>query len=233
MRIGGTFNGTAADLFVCIGFVPDYVKLWNLEASAQIEFAEWNKHMLATPDISEGYTLIGTDTAAAALTIGVGIQPYWGGDTLTTTTAGTTTYGEGVYLKRDAYDYRRVNSASLGIVGDASSEAIDTWTLDNSSTYRGHFNGDCAGTYIGEGSPICIDGRWYRIQGALSTSGNAASEVYLSYPAKSGSVEFIGGMYDYKPMVAGDITPAGFWLDATLAANINDETVAFEAGTYN
>ncbi|HOK46627.1 MAG TPA: hypothetical protein PLK67_11885, partial [Bryobacteraceae bacterium] len=199
MRIGGTFNGTGAAVYICCGFVPDFVKVWNCEGTQALQL-EWNKNMRSV-EIQEGVELA-TSTFAANL-VGAGIARYYGGETLTATTAGNTAYGEGVYLKRDARDYRYVTNSDLGIVGDAVGSTINKWTLD--SAYNGHFNADVIGTYIGEGSPICIDGKWYTI-----TALSAGTVTLNATGVPSGEVQYIGGMYDYKPMVAGEITPAGF-----------------------
>ena len=221
--ISGNFNGTGADLYICIGFVPDFVELFNLEGT-QFLSAKWNIEMMRAAEVSEGIQFSGADVAGAALTAGAGILPYYGGDTLTTTTAGTTTYGEGVYLKRDKTDYR-------GSDGDAVSVTIDTWTLD--SGYTGHFNEDVTGTYIGEGSEIWIDGKRYMIQALTAGQGEASTEVTLSHTGvPSGRVEYIGGMYTYKPMVDGEVTPAGFVIKNTTI-NVNNALIGFVAGQYS
>lgn len=225
MRIGGTFNGTGAAVYICIGFVPDFVKVWNCEGTQALQL-EWNKNMRTT-EIQEGVELA-TSTFAANL-VSAGIRQYFGGDTLTASTAGTTTYGEGSYLKRDDHDYRYANGVKG--LGDAVADTIDTWTLD--SGFTGHFNEDVTGTYIGEGSPICIDGKWYYITKLTAGQGEASTEVTLNQTGvASGDVQFIGGMYDYKPMVAGEVTPAGFLISDTTV-NANNALCAFEAGTYD
>jgi hypothetical protein len=227
MRIGGTFNGTAATVYLCIGFVPDWVKLWNAEGTQALQ-VEWNKNMRAS-EIIDGVQL--ATSTFSALTTGNGIKPYYGGVTLSATDAGVTTYGEGVYLKKDVRDYRKATNANLGIIGDAVAVDIDTWTLD--ATTAGHFNEDVTGTYIGEGSPICIDGKWYVITALTASQGEAASEVTLNVSGvPSGAVQFIGGMYDYVPMVAGDVTLKGFVCSANTV-NANTNLIAFEAGTYD
>jgi hypothetical protein len=227
MRVGGTFNGTGAALYLCLGFVPDFFKLWNLEGSQAIQL-EWNKNMRAA-ETCDGIQL--ATSTFSALTTGNGVKPYYGGDLLTTTTAGTTTYGEGVYLEWDRRDYRRLANANAGIIGDAESVDIDTWTLY--SGYGGHFNGDVNGTYIGEGSTITIDGKSYRITALAAGYGSLTSAVTLACTGvPSGVINYIGPMYDMKPMVAGQLTKAGIEiLDGTV--NVNDALCCFEAGTYS
>lgn len=221
-QISGSFNGTGADLVVCLGFVPDFVELFNLEGT-QFLSLKWNIEMMRSAEISEGVQFSGADVAASALTAGAGIIPYNGGEILTATTAGTVTYGEGSYLKRDKTDYRYGAQ-------DAVADDIDTWTLD--SGYTGHFNEDVTGTYIGEGSEIWIDGKRYFIQSLTAGQGEASTEVTLSHTGvPSGKVQYIGGMYNYKPMIAGETTLAGFKVSNTTI-NVNDQIVGFVAGTY-
>lgn len=234
--ISGNFNGTAATLYICIGFVPDWVHLWNLEATTPIEDV-WNKQMMRSGEFVEGmqFQWHGTFTSSDAtpLTKGNGIMPYFGGDTLTSTTAGTTTYGEGVYLKPFNYDVRFNSTDSPHSYYDGAESTIDTWTLDNSTNYTGNFgsSGAATGTYIGEGSPIKIDGIDYAIV-AFTADGGDSNDVTLSYPAPSGTIQFIGGMYSTIPMISGEITAPGFRInDTTLNADGN--ICIFEAGKYD
>jgi len=223
--ITGNFNGTGADLYLCIGFIPDWVKVWNLEGTQQI-LLDWNIQMMRTADVSEGLQFTAADVTAAACTAGGGVIPYYGGTLLTSTLAGTVTYGEGVFLKRDDKDYRYG-----GDDGDATSEDIDTWTLY--SAYTGHFNEDITGTYIGEGSEIVIDGKRYMIQVCAGAAGETDGEVTLSHTGvPSGNVEYIGGMYKYKPMIAGEVAKDGFLL-ANTTINVDDAICGFAAGTWS
>lgn len=230
-RLGGRFNGTGAALYLCFGFVPDWLKLWNVEAAVPLTL-EWNKNM---SDVlcNEGI-YYGNDGGTLDLANGEGIAPYYGGDTLTTTTAGTVTYGEGVYLKADNHDYRYPNSGSHA-PGDAVADIITTWTWD--SGYTGHFNEDVTGTYIGEGSHILIDSgkgpREYTIVALTAGAGEASGEVTISATGiKSGLVMSISGMYTMKPMVAGEVTLQGVKINHTTI-NANGNTIAFEAGMYD
>ena len=232
--IGGKFNGTGATLYICCGFVPDAVKIVNVEAATPL-YLFWNRHMADDSQLSiEGVLRDANGGALLDLAQGEGIQPYYGGDLLTTTSAGTTTYGEGVYLKEDRRDYRYSDTASIAahpMVGDAVSEDIITWTLD--ALYTGHFNEDVNGTYIGPGSPIVIDGKMYMISLLAAASGEASTEVTLNVSGvASGSVQFIGGKYGYKPMVANEVTPAGFRI-ADTSVNVNNNTCVFEAWTWD
>jgi hypothetical protein len=232
MRIAGTFNGTGATVYLCLGFIPDFVHVWNLEGTQILE-AVWNKHMMRALEVVEGVQVVGAASTVTALTKGTGILPYYGGTVLTTTTAGTTTFGEGVYLKADDKDYRYA-SAVLSPHGlyDAITTTIDTWTLGSSANFTGNFNADVTGGYIGEGSPIKIDGRWYSIVALTAGQGISANEVTLSHNVASGAIQSIGGMYSTTPMVAGEVTRDGFVLTNTTI-NVNAAICAFEAGTYD
>lgn len=242
MRMSGSFNGTAADLWVCCGFVPDYVHLWNLEADPVIE-VWWNKQFLRSVACCEGFifTLHGTVTSAdfEQIAIGAGIQPYQGGETLVsgsgTLGVGTTTYGStsAVYLKVDPRDYRYTDDDSPFGVGDATESTIDTWTLNTAGSYSGTFgtSGATGATYIGVGSPICIDGIWYVIN-TFSADGGDDDDVVLNLPAPSGVIQHIGGMYGMRSLLAGDVTPAGFMV-GNNTLNASGNTVIFEAGQYD
>lgn len=223
--VGGRFNGTGTAVVVCCGFVPDFVRIWVPDAADNFARAIYSKNFVSH-DAVEGVVMDSDGTSYSEYTYGEGIQPYYGGDTLTATLAGTVTYGNGVYLKWDDKDYR------YG-ADDAVSDDIDTWTLDTAATPTGHFNEDVTGTYIGVGSRICIDGKWYTITVLAATEGEGDNEVELNYPAKSGDITYISGKYSMKPMVAGEITPAGFKINATAVININDEIQVFEAGRYD
>jgi len=230
MRIGGKFNGTGADVYICIGFVPDYVKLWNIEGATPLVL-DWNVGMTASVLCNEGILHPADGGATQDLANGAGVKPYYGGTMLTTTIQTSVTYGEGVYLVEDSKDYRRVTNSATGIVGDAVAVDIATWTLY--SGYTGYFNEDVTGTYIGEGSRICIDGKWYSILVLAAGAGEATNEVTLNETGvKSGDVQFIGGKYGFKPLAVGNVTPAGFRVSNTTL-NVNNATIAFEAGMYD
>jgi hypothetical protein len=235
MRVGGTFNGTGADLYLCIGFVPDWVHVWNHEATTPIEVV-WNKNMMRTAEFVEGmefqwHATFGSSDATP-LTKGNGILTFIGGTVLTSADVGTTTYAEGVYLKPDYRDYRYNSSDTPHGISDAVADTIDTWTLGSATNYTGNFNEDVTGTYIGEGSPICIDGQWYAIVALAAGAGEAANEVTLSHNVASGTVEYIGGMYSTRPMVAGEVTKDGFLISNTTL-NANNNYCSYEAGTYD
>lgn len=222
--VSGIFNGTGAALYACIGFVPDWVKLYNLEDADEAWFV-WNRHMARCADNIQGIQFVGsTGATQQAGQTTAGIEPYYGGDEMTTTNQTSVTYGEGVYLGFDNADYKETDAVTVD---------IDTWTLDTAGNRTGHFNGDITGTYVGEGSEIVINGKMYTIVALTAGQGVSADEVTLNQAAPSGPVTFIGGKYGLKPIAIGKVAPAGFKLNATSVINVNDESVMFEAGTYD
>jgi len=223
--IAGTFNGTNAAVYLCLGFIPDFVKLRNVE-DTDAAWVEWDiNYRSAEQDNGLLFHTAG-GIVPTLYTAGTGVEPYEGGELMTTTNQTTVTNGEGVFLKKDDLDYK-----SSDII--AGSDDIDTWTLDTSGNRTGHFNNDVVGTYVGEGSRICIDGKWYIIEADLSGAGEGDDEVTLSRAAASGTVECITNKFDYIPVPIGEVSPAGFKLNATSHINPNDELVAFYAGLYD
>jgi len=234
-RVGGIFNGTGAALYACVGFVPDWVVLQNAEDTDESRLM-WNWGMARTTDMLYGLLYSGADVAGAPQT-STGIVPYYGGDALTSSNQTSVTYGEGVYLGWDDEDYRYGPSLGPNGGGDGATVTIDTWTLGSTSNRTGNFNGNATGTYIGEGSEILIGnaqgrGRRYSIVALTGGQGASANEVTLNDAPASGSVGFIGGQYGLAPIALGNVTPAGFRLTSTSVINVNDETVAFECGTF-
>lgn len=230
IKVAGTMNGTGAAFYLCLGFVPDEFHLQDFETSNDYELY-WNRNMVRSGEFIEGMQ-VHTGTTyrqITALTKGAGVQPYYGGTILASGDVGTTTYGEGVYLKPDNRDYRFTNADSPFGIGDASESTIDTWTLDSSSNYTGNFGsaGAVTGTYIGEGSVIQIDGRLYTIV-AFTADGGDTNDVTLSALASSGEIQKISGMYSTRPMIAGEVTRDGIYC-ANTTVNSNNALIGFEA----
>ena len=219
--VSGTFNGTGATVYICCGFIPDKVMLRNCEATTCL-LARWSRHSRSAEQIAG---VLETQGVSSALAVGAGIAPYRGGDALTSTIQTSVGYGEGVYLGFDKKDYRGLDIVS-------GSAAIDTWTLDTNGNRTGHFNNDVVGTYIGEGSEICIDGKWYVIEAVTAGQGVSADEVTLSEAVASGVVEHISGMYDLSPLAVGSLTPAGFYVKSNTL-NGNGELMLFEAELFD
>jgi len=226
--VSGLFNGTGAAVYICCGFVPDFVKDLAVGDTAGANL-EWSKNMRLAAEI-EGVLDTNGATALAPEAITAGISAYYGGDLLTSTNQTTTANGEGVYLWRDSNDYR-----STDVVGDP----ISKFTMDTVANRTGHFNNNVVGTYIGAGSKIIIGGREYIITALTAGQGSGADEVTLSSAlasapsVMSGIVGYISNKFDYAPIPVGKVTPAGFKLSMTTVVNVNDELQMFVAGTYD
>lgn len=231
--VAGTFNGTGATVYLCIGFSPDWVHVRNLQGTQIIE-AYWNRNMQRASETVEGLQNTGAGSAVAALTKGTGIRTIFGGTTLATADVGTTTYGSAaaVYLKPFNFDCRFNSTDSPHSYYDAATATLDTWTLGSSTNYTGKFNGNVTGTYIGEGSEIMIDGRRYTIVALTAGAGATANDVTLSHSVNSGAIQYIGGKYSTIPMIAGEVTMDGFVLTNTTI-NVDSYQCAFEAGTWD
>ena len=233
--ISGKWHGTGVELVVCCWFVPDAVRIVNVELTAP-NYMWWNRHMADASQLSiEGVYRATGGAALGDLAQGEGIQPYYGGELLTAANAGTTTYG-GVanFIKEDRRDYRFSDTSSIAAnadVGDAVSEDIVDWTYYDG--YTGFFNEDVNGVYVGPGSPIVIDGKLYMIAVLAAGEGEATDEVTLDKTGvPSGKVQFIGGQYGYKAILANEVTPAGFRLNEDNVNTLGDICV-FEAWTWD
>ncbi len=218
-RIAGTFNGTGAALYICCGFIPDWVVIQNCE-DGDLAKLEWNIHMARTGEVVEGFVWAAA-AAPTALTKGTGVIPYYSGGTKL---AATST----VYLVRDDADYR--TSVTYG--------TIETWTLGSATNYTGNWNLEADTTYIGEGSIMTVEetmGHNVITTGvvAVTSNGEAANEVTLAYPVKTGKVTALKRMYSFAGGVSGDILPDGFKINATAVINVSGEICMFEAGTYD
>jgi hypothetical protein len=217
-RIAGTFNGTGADLYLGIGFIPDWIRLINLEDGDEVSVF-WSKHLRSLEQI-EGLQL--HDSTTSPLTKGNGIIPYVGGDVFTS--------AQTAYIREEPDD-RDMRDSSGG------TGTITAWTLGSAANYTGSFDEGVDTSYVGEGSRVYIEEsvghefKWATIT-ALSNDGDAANEVTLSVPAKSGIVHFLSAMYDYTGVAAGERMPAGVKISNTTL-NVSGNLCMFEAGTYD
>lgn len=233
--MSGTFNPTAAVCYLCLGAIPYHIEIYGLEGVTP-DIVIWNRFMQHDSLTIEGIMIPTGLGAIADFARGEGIRPYWGGDEMTSSNQTSVTYGEGVYLRRDDKDYRYYTDSAAGISGDASTETIDTWTLDSATNFTGSFNGNVTGTYIGEGSPIRIQEtdvprRVYdvAITSLAAGAGSADNAVTLSYPVPSGAVTYIGGMDGFIPVPIGEITTPGMRINLTTTPFVNDELCGFWA----
>jgi len=217
----GTFNGTGAALYFGIGFLPDWVKVQNLE-DADVAVYFWNIHMERVLETARGiryYTAAGL--LGDPLIVGdLGIIPYEGGHVMTATST--------TYLVKDDADYR--TSTTYG--------TITTWTLGSAANRTGNFNLEADTTYVGEGSRMLVEEdvgkahKWVGIN-TLTSNGEQANEVVVSRSVNTGKILCLTGMYDYRGAGVGVKIPAGFGLLAVDVVNVSGEMGMFEAGTYD
>ena len=227
--ISGTFNGTGAALYLGIGFLPDFVNIFNLEDSV-LAALKWSKHCRSKEQeegrLIQGITDTGT-TGLSNLTVlanGAGVAPYYGGDKMTAAST--------AYLVKDDLDYAK-NPKSGG------TGKILTWAMDTPGSRTGHWDQGCDTTYVGEGSRMILresvgNGKIYEVRiTALTNDGNATDEVEISKNVGAGDVLRIGRMYDYAGAASGVVIPEGFAINATSVINVSGELCFFEAGTYD
>ena len=234
--ITGHFHGTGADLYLQLGNIPTFFKMWGIEEGTP-DILEWCPEMAADDLAVEGVFYPKGGGAIEDYAFGEGVSPYYGGEVLTTTNQPSTTYGGASvdFIEIDDKDYRYYTDVDAGISGDASSETISTWTLDTAGTPSGHFNGDVVGTYINDGSRIRIKStdnkhvyEAFIVASALSASGGAANEVTLSWAVPSGTVEYIGGRYGCVATAVGKVSKPGLLINDT-SINVSGAMVAFMA----
>jgi len=218
-RISRTFNGTGAALYLGLGFVPDWVKIHNIEDA---NFCELRYSVNSrVPGQVEG--VLYTDGVPSALAYGAGVAPYRGGDYLPS--GGTT-----VYLVEDPERDKR----DAGILG-----TVNKWTLDTAANRTGHVDAGVNTTYVGVGSRMLIKPTnipasapiWVTVL-AITNDGDAADELTLSEVVQSGDVLFISGMYDMIAAPSEAIMPAGIIINETGALNVSGEYCYIEAGIY-
>lgn len=217
----GTFNGIGtAGVYICCGFMPEWVRVVNLE-DADIARVEWNIHFMRTAELARGLLLSVADVAQDARAVGDGgIVPYGGGGAM-----------DGTYYLvpieqryDDSYKNQRYHQTNKTLV--------TKWTLGSSTNHTGNFDKAIDTTYVGEGSLVQINGVWYGLN-ALSNDGDAANDVTLSDAAPDGGrVECITPMYDYVVGESGKMAPPGFLIEWTNVVNVSGEMCWFEAGTF-
>jgi len=223
--VSGNFNGTGAALYLGIGFVPDFVRIFNQEDGSLAQLV-WSRGC-RSKEQEEG-RLLYNDTAPNSLLLvlahGAGVAPYLGGDKMTAAST--------AYLVKDELDYKSNPK-------DGGTGVISRWTLDTSDDRTGHFNQGVDTTYVGEGSLVVIregvgNGKIYEARvTAMTADGDATDNLELSLAIGSGDVLAVKGMYDYRGAASGVVIPAGFVINATSVINVSGEICYFEAGTYD
>ena len=229
--VSGCFNGTGAAVYVCVGFVPDWVKMID-QTGTNVAWIEWNINLAVVGFEGIKYADDGTKVHATRLTVGTGIAPYEGGDLLTSSNQTSTSYGEGVYLHWDDKDFSLTASGALA----TGLTKVDKWTLDTVGTPSGSIGKEISSTYFGVGSRLYIEGKWYHV-GALAnadpTIGGTADDITLSRAAPTGRIDFITGkLGSFQPIPLGVNSKAGFKINETTL-NADNSKILFQAGTFD
>ena len=228
-RVTGTFNGTGAACYLCIGAIPAYAKLIDIEVATNPLFVEWYRDMIGQV-LAYGGILMTGSTGVYTKKTTTGIFPYEGGDLMTSANQTSTGYGDGVYLGWDEANYQA--DYTYGAV--AKGTPINKWYFDG--TLSGHFNsnGVASSCRIGLGSIIRIkeDSTGLVKEAGLtaltsSPTFTTASYVTLSRAIGTGTITFIGGMYQLAPIALGKTTPAGIYV-ADTTVNVNDDSILFD-----
>lgn len=240
--ISGRFNGTGASVYVCCGFIPDFVRCMNMSVATNPVSIEWDtqrgvyawgrQDKTGTAYIARTY---GTATAGAS----GGIQIYEGGDLLTSTNQTSTTYGEGIYLGRYDLDIARFDN---GMITNGSTDATK-WTRDSSGI--GYFDVGFSSTYFGVGSRLRIsrdagNGPKEYVVTAVADAGavigDTSGDVTIDRDApNNGIVRSVSAKWNFAPLALGGLTPAGFLLNVYGAGevNVNNDMIQFVAGVYD
>ena len=226
----GTWNGTGAAVYLCVGAIPVDVVLADIEADTNPNLAIWRREFLKCATTYGGLYITGSSGAYTKLT-SAGVFPYEGGDLMTSANQTSTAYGDGVYLGWDDTNYQADYTYGALTAGTP----INKWTLDNGSTGAGHFNssGVASGCRIGVGSIIRIkeDSTGLVKEASIAALSSTptfttASYVTLSRIIGTGTITYIGGMHSLKPISIGKVAPAGiFFNDTTLG--VNDHSCSF------
>lgn len=208
---------------ISIGFIPDRVRVWNVNQATTPYLVEWNK-FLTDKAIAGGIksTPIADNGSTAALALSklakdAGIKPFYGGAKVETLADTNKVY--------DTNNDKRVNSNGT----------ISRWTLTHSTNGTGKVNVGVDTTVVGVGSRICIGDQinggkrqWATIV-AITNDGDADNEIELDRPIGSGEVLALTGKVSHISAPVGTILPDGFTIAIVANIVINDAHLAFEA----
>jgi len=226
----GCFNGTGAAVNLCLGVIPDSFKYMNVEVATNPETVEWAKGMMKENTAWGGIYIKGSDGVRTKLTTS-GVRPYYGGD-LVTAANQTVTYADATYLQWDRKNYQADYDYGSGTDGTP----LNAWTLDTTANRTGHWNVAkvASGARIGVGSTIRIkENSTGQVKEscvvALTSDGEQADEITLAESIGTGTITYIGAMYDLIWVPIGKITPKGVSLLGETIANVENNMIVFEA----
>jgi len=221
-NVSGTLDGTGAAIYLGLGFIPDAVKMYNLE-STNPYLLDWNKNMRSAAQIG-GYVV--DDATPARLAETAGIELYKGGDVVAS--------GNTAYLMPTADVIGQYNLARKG---ETITTEVSKWVLDTPASRTGSFDAGVNTSYVGIGSKVRVWNPLTRLITeatimVLTNDGDAADEVEFDIEVPSGDVMFIGPRFDYIAATAGMVTSAGLKIATTGNLNSSGETIMFEASQY-
>lgn len=219
------FKGTGAALTVCLGMVPDYVRMINISATNPVELI-WNKRIARVAAVRGGLLNTNGGALIAKLAITAGIEPYYGGTQLTAASSAI------LMPYADDSDMRDA------VAGQAP---VKSWVSDTPGSGTGHFDAGVNTTYVGVGSRVKVYSPQTRstieaVIDAISNDGDAADEVTLldlkGDAVRSGDVHYIGPITDLRGALAGEQTKDGILINATSGINASGNFILLEYGLF-
>ena len=227
--------GTSA-MYIGLGFVPTKVRLSIID-QAEAEELIWSTDMARAATGAEGILRagVGNTPGLALLTLGIGVQPYYGGDMVSSKSANHVVHKSSM----------QVNVRGTGLIdwgGDMRSMPggtgpVSSWTLQTAGSYTGKFDQGVDLTYVNVGSPVFIRpfvGSGYGpvrcvYVTAISNDGNADNEVTLSQAVPSGQVTFMGYRYDFAQVPVGYTMEQGIVINDVTYINVSGQKFLIEA----
>jgi len=214
--------GTSA-MNVGLGFFPDEVHLFQ-SSQAEGEHTEWNRLMQASAAglCIQGITRPSLSSITMVYQTSAGIALYFGRDVITTASANYVIPKQ----SRELFDSFGVNKYAIDQRDRHTGGTVTAYTQDSTNT--GHFNCPVDTTYVGVGSKVVIEpngplsAREYYIT-AITSDGDASTNITLNAAAPSGTVRFIGYMYDFVQAPAGTVMPIGIAINDVTYHNVSGQ----------
>lgn len=225
-KIGGIYAGAGTSaLYIGLGFMPDEVKLFNID-QAEAEILTWNRLKQRSTVGYEGEVRTAIAGDSTMLTAGNGVIPYVGGDAIATASAN-------YIIPANAVSDYQGDMRQKGTAG-----TVNAWSLDTSGNRTGSFNVAANTTYVGVGSPIWIKPVHSEVHQkyvilAISQNGDGDDEVTLNAAAPSGEITFIGYKLDFVNAPAGTDMPAGLKVNDTTYVNVSGQEFGISAEQWD
>jgi len=210
--------GTSA-LYVGLGFVPKAVRLTNLD-QAEGEILVWNVGMWRGA-VCPGGRVQSALAGDEALLTTAGVNPYWGGDLVTTASA------------NQVIRSNQIAAYNGDMRAKGASSPVTRWTKDTTAL-KGHFDYPISSTYVNVGSLVWIRSdttgimRPYVLR-VLANDGDATDDITLDAAAPTGSVERITYFSDFVQAPVGTVMPAGLAIADVTYLNVTAQEFVIEA----